>query len=80
MNIYMEGLDGRTRYNKIVKMLQPLVGMTLHMNKISRKIMIHVGTSETVVRETLRFMIDLGLIKETSHMIFQVMGAELEDE
>lgn len=70
--------DGRTRYNKMVKLLQPLVGQTLHMDLIRRKIMINIGTSETLVRDTLRFMIDTGLIHETKHLIFKVQKAELE--
>ena len=70
--------DGRTRYNKMVKLLMPLVGQTLHMDKIRRKIMIEIGTSDNVVRDSLRFMIDMGLIKETKHMIFKVQMAELE--
>ena len=68
--------DVRTRYNKIVKLLKPLVGQVLPMGKISRQIMIEIGTSSSVVQETLSFMIELGLIKETEHMIFEVMRAD----
>jgi len=69
--------DGRTRYNKISKMLKPLVGSTVNMTKITRMIMIEIGTSDTLVRETLRFMIDLGMIVERDHMVFEVMQSEL---
>ena len=34
----------------------------------------NIGTSETVVRDTLRFMIDMRLILEVSHMVFEVMA------
>lgn len=71
--------DGRTRYNKMVKLLRPLVGKTLPMSQIKRKIMIHIGTSETVVQNSLRFMIDLGLIKEVDHLIFKIMECEVEE-
>ena len=50
------------------------------MGTISRKIKINIGTSDTLVRETLKFMIEMGLIKEKSHMVFKIMSAELEDE
>ena len=70
--------DGRTRYNKMVQLLKPLVGQTIPMAKIQRKIMIEIGTSDIVVRDTLRFMIDLGLIHETKHLIFKIQKAELE--
>ena len=70
--------DGRTRYNRMVKLLEPLVGQKIPMGNIQRKIMIEIGTSPKVVQETLRFMIDLGLIVERKHMIFEVMMCELE--
>jgi len=70
--------DGRTRYNKMVKLLKPLVGQKLHMEKIRRKIMIEIGTSEIVVQDTLRFMIDLGLIHEVKNLIFEIKKAQLE--
>jgi len=73
-------MDGRTRYNKMVNLLKPLVGKRLPMGTISRKIKINIGTSDTLVRETLKFMIEMGLIKETSHMVFEIISAELEDE
>lgn len=69
--------DGRTRYNKMVQLLKPLVGQTLHIEKLRKEIMIEIGTSETVVRESLKFMIDLGLIHETDHLIFKVEQAEI---
>ena len=71
-------MDGRTRYNKMVKLLKPLVGQKIHMDKIRFKIMINIGTSEKLITETLRFMIDTGLIKETDHLVFKIQKAELE--
>ena len=70
--------DGRTRYNKMVNLLKPLVGKTMHIDLISRKIKINIGTSDTLVRDTLRFMIDTGLIHEVKHMVFKIRSAELE--
>ena len=71
--------DGRSRYNKMVQLLKPLVGQKLHMDKIRRKIIINIGTSETLIGDTLRFMIDTGLIIERKHMIFEILKAELEE-
>ena len=71
-------MDNRTRYNKMVKLLEPLVGEIVRMGTIRRKILMNIGTSETVIRETLRFMIDLGMIVERSHMIFEVMKCDIE--
>jgi len=76
IRIYMG--DGRTRYNRMIKLLEPLVGQKIPMGKIQRRIMIEIGTSQKIVQETLRFMIDLGLIVERDHMIFEVMMCKLE--
>lgn len=69
-------MDGRTRYNKMIRLLKPLVGEILHLDKIRHKVMIEIGTSENVVRETLKFMIDMNLIIEREHMIFEVIMIE----
>ena len=71
--------DGRSRYNRMVKLLKPLVGETMHIDKIRRKIIINIGTSEKLIGDTLKFMIDTGLIVERDHLIFEVLMAELEE-
>ena len=71
--------DGRSRYNRMVNLLRPLVGRKMHIDKIRRKIIINIGTSEKLIGDTLRFMIDTGLIVEREHLIFEVLMAELED-
>jgi len=71
-------MDNRTRYNKMRKLLSPLVGQIVRMGDIKRKIMINIGTSDAVVRDTLRFMIDLGMIVERSHLVFEVMKCDIE--
>ena len=64
--------DGRTRYNKMVNLLRPLVGQKMHMDSIRRKVIINIGTSEKLIGDTLRFMIDTGLIVERKHMFFEI--------
>ena len=71
--------DGRSRYNRMVNLLRPLVGRKMHIDKIRRKIIINIGTSEKLIGDTLRFMIDTGLIVERDHLIFEVLMAELEE-
>ena len=73
MNIYidMEG-DGRSRYAKITKILKPIVGKTLHMNKIWRRIMIEIGASDKTIRECMNLMINLGMIHETDENMYMV--------
>ena len=71
--------DGRSRYNRMVNLLRPLVGRKMHIDKIRRKIIINIGTSEKLIGDTLRFMIDTGLIVEREHLIFEILMAELED-
>lgn len=67
-------MDGRSRYNKISKMLKPIVGETLHMNKIWRRIVIDIGTSEALVRDTMQLMITLGLIQEVKENHYKVIS------
>lgn len=67
-------MDGRTRYNKISKLLKPIVGETLHMNKIWRRIMIDVGSSNGLIRECMKLMIDLGMIREVKENHYKVIS------
>ena len=53
--------------------LRPLVGQTIPLHKIEHLIMIEIGTTANVIQETTRFMIDLGMIVERDHMIFEVI-------
>ena len=64
--------DQRTRYAKLKKLLFNYKGQKLKMSKIQFEVMTNVGSSERVIEESLRLMIDTGLITETDHMIFKV--------
>lgn len=64
--------DQRTRYSKLVRLLKEFKGKTMKLDKIKFQVMINVGSSENVIQESLRLMIDTGLITETDHMIFKV--------
>jgi len=72
----MEEGDGRSRYAKVCKILKPIVGKTLHMNKIWRRIMIEIGASEKTIRECFKLMIDLGLINEVKENMYKISRAE----
>ena len=71
-------MDGRTRYNKITELLKPIVGQTLELHKLKNRVRIEIGTSEVVVEECLRLMMDLGLINEVSNLKFKVIRSEAE--
>ena len=71
-------MDGRTRYNKITQLLEPIVGKTLHKDLIWRRIMIDIGSSRNVIREVMQGMIDLGLIKETKENYYKVISCEAD--
>ena len=64
--------DQRTRYSKLKKLLGEFKGLKVHMDKIRLQVMINIGSSEPVIRECLRLIIDTALITETDHMIFKV--------
>ena len=71
-------MDGRTRYNKISKLLEDLVGKTIEMDKLKRRVMIDIGSSEEVVRDSIRLMLDLGLIIETKAFVFKVLRSKAD--
>ena len=66
--------DGRTRYNKVTKLLEPIVGQTLHKNKIWRRVMLEIGSSRNTVREVMVLMINLGMIKETKADFYKIIS------
>jgi len=69
-------MDGRSRYNKVTKILKPIVGQTLHMDKIWRRIMIDIGATESLIRETMNLMISLGMIKEVKENYYKIISCE----
>ena len=70
--------DGRTRYNKITKLLDPIVGKTIPLMKLKRRVIIDIGSSDNVIRETIQLMIDLGLIVEKSNMQFKIISSKAD--
>jgi len=71
MNINM---DGRSRYAKVQKILKPIVGKTIHMDKLWRRIIIDIGGSDTVVRDVMKLMITLGLINEVKPFYYKILS------
>lgn len=78
-NIYIY-MDGRSRYNKVKKLLEPLVGQTLHVERIKEKIIIDIGASDACLEETLRLMIKLGLIQEVEHCVFKIIKNKIKED
>ncbi len=68
--------DGRTRYNKICKLLKPIVGTKIPLQYLQRRVMIDIGSSSNVIRETINLMLELGLIKEISDRVYKVLRSE----
>ena len=68
--------NGRTRYAKVCNLLKPILGKKKTLGELQRRVMIDVGSSPSVIKESIQLMIDLGLIVETSHLIFKVVSTE----
>lgn len=60
---------GKTRYNTIKQLLKPIVGETIHMNKLWRRIVIEVGSDERTIRDYTNTMISLGMIVEVDEKV-----------
>ena len=71
-------MDGRTRYNKIKKLLTPLVGKTIELSKLRARIMMDIGSSENVIIDSIHSMLDLGLIKEVKPYVYKVFRSEAD--
>ena len=69
-------MDNRSRVSKIAGILEPIVGQTIHMNKIWRRIILEVGATEATVRETMNLMISLGMIVEVQDRLYKVVSCK----
>ena len=67
---------GKTRYTTIQQLLRPIVGKTLHKNKIWRRIMIDVGSDERTIRDYMNNMISLGMISEVKQDYYKIHSSE----
>jgi len=76
-NIHIS-MDGRSKYNKISKILEPIVGETIFVNKLWRRIMIDIGATESVIRETMSLMISLGMIREVKEGYYKVEACKAD--
>ncbi len=65
-------MDGRTRYNKIKKIFIEDDGKELYRGDIWRIIMIEIGSTENLIRETFQMMIDLGILTEVRDGYYKV--------
>ena len=71
-------VNGKTRYGRICKLLEQIVGETIPLIKLQRRVMIEIGSSPSVIKESIQLMIDLDLIREKSNMIFKILRCEAE--
>lgn len=69
-------MDGRNRYAKISELLKPIIGKTLHKNKIWNRIMIDIGSSRNLIREAFQMMIDLGMIYEVKQDYYKITSCK----
>jgi predicted transcriptional regulator len=69
---------GKTRYNIIKELLMPIVGKTIHMNKLWRRIMIDVGSDSRTIREYMNTMISLGMISEVRENHYKIISNEAD--
>jgi hypothetical protein len=69
---------GKTRYNKIKELLKPIVGKTLDVNKLWRRIIIEVGSDNRTIREYMNTMISLGMITEDKENYYKIVSNEAD--
>lgn len=69
---------GKTRYSQIKELLKPIVGKTLHVNKLWRRIMIDVGSDSRTIRDYMNTMLSLGLISEVEENFYKINSNEAD--
>lgn len=69
---------GKSRYNIVQELLNPIVGEKIHINKLYRRIMIEIGTDERTIKDYLYLMISLGLIKEVEPFIYEIISIKAD--
>ena len=69
---------GKSSYNTIKELLKPIVGKTIHMNKIWRRIMINVGSDDRTIRSYMNTMISLGMIAEVKENYYEIISNEAD--
>ena len=67
---------GKTRYNQMKELLKPIMGKTVQMNKLWRRIMIEVGSDDRTIRDYMRTMISLGMINEVRDGYYKIISNE----
>lgn len=65
-------MDQRTKYAKIVRVINSISEDVLHLDKLKRIIQMEIGSAQKIVTETLYLMTDFGLIKEIEPFKFQI--------
>ena len=66
-------MDNRTRYARITKMLKGIEKKTLKKGELERHIMIEIGSSERTISDAIKLMLDLDMVKEVDHLVFQIL-------
>ena len=74
----MPKIDGRSRYNKICKLLKPIVNQDISLNRLRRRVMIEIGCGDKLVGESISLMINLGLIYECEEWVYHVSSYEAD--
>lgn len=71
-------MDNRNKYNKIKKMLKS-AGSKISLNELRKLIIVEIGSSEDTIRDTIRLMIDTGLIKEFQEFDNQEIAFDVKE-
>lgn len=65
--------DKRSRYERLIEVMSNYKkGDQLSMVAIRKLIIMNVGASQRVINECLKTMIELSMIKEIDHLVFEV--------
>ena len=69
---------GKTRYNRVSEMLKPIVGQKISRKMLMRHIMVHIGSTNALIRDTMKLMINLEMIHEIKQDVFTIISYEVD--
>lgn len=65
-------MDGRSRYNKLVIMMEELEPQVMHIKILRVMIMKNIGGDERTINSCLKIMAETGMIRENGNSTYEI--------
>ena len=72
-------MDNRSRHSKIFKIFRKIESDEIKLNYLRSIIMVEIGSSERVIHETLKIILELGMMTEIEHLLFKINWERIKE-